>query len=223
MAAPLPQPLHLPQPPPLPGRLTPAGQVSTYLQYHQQYQSAPAPIYLHPNPISFYTHQDKVGWSPVYEDTAHRHTYSAFTNANRGGAQQTVGFFQTWGNTMVGRPAGAWQDDDWHAWLGATTRNPHGTGKTVLVWDSNAAAAAEIAAREKNRQLIFNDLSAPQRRFVSRVQNLGPVNGVWYGGSGNDESRICTPLAAQQVQGWMQNGLPQGPEQLSQQGYWQLR
>ena len=216
---PLAPPLLLPAAPPLPSRLTVANETSDYLQYLHQNQSAPALIYLHPNPISFYTNKEKVDWTATYNDTAARHTYSQYTNANRGGAHQTAGLFQTWGNTWVGRPAGDWQYDEWHAWLGGTIRNPSGPGKTVLIWDSNAADMVD----HKGREPIFNDLSAPQRRFVNDLRKKGPIPEAWYGGSGNNQDRICTLLAAQQLQGWMQNGLPYGQEQLAAQGYWRVR
>lgn len=210
-------------PPPPPGRLTPADQTAAYLQHLHQNQTAPTPIYLHPQPISFYDHQAKIAWNPYIADSPSRDTYSTYTNANRSGAMHTVGFFQTWGGTWVGRPAGAWYQDDWHCWLGATARTPGQTGRTVLLWDSNAVTHAYDIAGERGRELIFNDLSAPQRRYVNDLRNAGPVRELWYGGQGNTGDRICTPLAAEQVRCWMRDGLPLEQQELERQGYWLIR
>jgi hypothetical protein len=147
--------------PPLPQRNTPADQTSQWLQYQHANQTTPTQMYLHPRPLSFYTGRDKVDWMPIFDDAQYRDTYSTFTNSGRNGATQAVGLFQTWGQTWVGQPARPWENDEWHAWLGATAPAPNQPGKTVLLWDSEATNTAYEVAGRRGREPIFNDLIAP--------------------------------------------------------------
>lgn len=209
-----------------PNEITPADTTALYLAYQHDNQAADPTLYIHGRVVSYYTGKAKADWIPHIPDGAHRDVYSAFTNANRGGALTTIALFQTWGGTWVNQLQGAWMNSDWHCWLGATVRTIGVPGKVVVIWDSNANTHASDVAGEHGRSMIVTDLIRPQRTFIERVRaGLGAagVTAVWYGGSGNSAANpICTTLAAQQLENWASNGIDVDANVLANQGFYRV-
>ena len=152
----------------------------------------------------------------------------AALGTSAGGAAHTVrlGYFTTETEGWVGRPAGLWADQDWHAWGAALFPHSAGSGKVLIIYDSNVENVMSTWAKPFPDR--YGDLEPKQRGLLNFLRNSRSLNirEVWYGGKGNTAAGICMPLTYDWCKKVLDGqGMPGGLgyESLRAAGFWLLR
>src|ERR1700733_7184237 len=148
------------------------------------------------------------------------------TNASGTAHTTKLGYFTTETEGWVGRPAGVWAEQEWHAWGAALFPHPSQSGKVLVIYDSNVENVMSTWA--KGFPDRYGDLEPKQRGLLNFLRNNRglSIREVWYGGKGNTAAGLCMPLTydwCKQVldgQG-MPGGL--GHDSLRAAGFWLLR
>lgn len=196
------------------------------------------PIRLVPKMVGYDTANNRSQWETDYNAGGwglgemstyiEWHMVALGLQAGSATARRTVrlGYFSTETEGWVGKPAGNWLDQEWHAWAAALFPHPSGTGKTLVIYDSNVELAASSYANGYPE--LLNDLEPKQRALLTLLrQGRGvAVQEVWYGGKGNIQAGICMELTYDWVKQVVDGqGIPGGLSSaaLSAAGFWLLR
>jgi len=148
------------------------------------------------------------------------------TNANGAAHRVRLGYFTTESEGWVGRPAGAWAAQEWHAWGAALFPHPTQNGKILVIYDSNVENC--MTHYNKPNPDRYGDLEPKQRALLNFLRHNRQLNirEVWYGGKGNTAAGICMALTYDWCKKVLDGqGMPGGlsDQSLRAAGFWPLR
>lgn len=191
---------------------TPNTDIAIHLQHI--IASATQPYTLYPHEISYKdkAQRDRAFQSPL-DDTCHGHTYQQFKHHPLLPNVLKAGLFATGRYSTIGEFK-QFPSLDGHAWVGIVFKKPTHSKNTIVIWDPDGAEIMETAPHTYN-----GITSNRQKNLVDLYKGRSKLNGVYYGGKGNESRLDCLLLSVEFLQELMIQGLP---EDLEAAGYVRL-
>ena len=139
----------------------------------------PSSPYIHSQPVSFYTAQDKANWRTWMptEDHKARDTFKSFTHASHHGRNTWLAFFSTPTGSWVGKSATEQEHIAWHCFAAAVIAGQAG-GKHIIIWDCDPRRIFDDKRALPLRPNEF--MISHQHGFLNELQKRWNIKSLWY-------------------------------------------